>query len=126
MKKILIPVICLLLCACAGNEDKNKTGKEKQKDIPATENAAQDKVIKEWLAGKEWKAENENAPMSFLRIYSMDSCSFTAPRRYSWDFKNGRFIMLAEWPLTRVSDTSFTLFVEPTQKTYTFNFVRTL
>lgn len=126
MKKIFIPVICLLLCACSGSDDKNKTGKEKATDMPATENNTQDKTIKEWLVGKEWKAENENAPMMFLRIYTMDSCSFTAPRRYGWDFKNGRFIMLAEWPLTKVSDTSFTLFVEPTQKTYTYNFVRSL
>ncbi len=130
MKKLFILILSLgLFSACADNKDKNKTtGKtnDQTTDNGSPDISAGDKAIKEWLVGKEWKAENENAPMSYLRVYSMDSAGYTAPRRYSWDYKNGRFIMMAEWPLKRVSDTSFTLFVEPTQKTYTFNFVRNL
>ncbi|MEO7983031.1 MAG: hypothetical protein ABI688_03010 [Bacteroidota bacterium] len=125
MKKIIVLLCSIgIFCACSDNKSKN-TGTVKE-EVTAPGTANEDKAIKEWLVGKEWKADNVNAPMEFIRVYSMDSCSFTAPRRYGWDFKNGRFIMIAEWPLKRVSDTSFTLFVEPTQKTYTFNFVRTL
>lgn len=130
MKKVLIPFLSLaLLSACSDNKDKNKTTEktdEQTKGTGSSEISSEDRAIKEWLVGKEWEAENDNAPMKFLRVHSMDSCSYTAPKRYSWDYKNGRFIMLAEWPLKRVSDTSFTLFVEPTQKTYTFNFVKNL
>ena len=129
MKKVIIAIFCFgIFYSCSENKGKTKTSDESKNQTTTStgDMTSEDKLMKEWLVGKEWKAENDNAPMSFLRVYSMDSCSFTAPRRYSWDFKNGRFIMLAEWPLKRVSDTSFTLFVKSTQKTYTFNFVRIL
>jgi len=124
MKKTnILALFILFLAACSGNKEKSTPDKEIVKESRAN---TEDAAIKKWLVGKEWKADNDNAPMSVLRIYSMDSCSFAAPRRYEWDFKNGRFMMIAEWPLTRVSDTSFTLLVEPTQKTYTYNFIKNL
>ncbi|MCY7310625.1 MAG: hypothetical protein LH619_07595 [Chitinophagaceae bacterium] len=131
MKKVIIAIFCfgIFFYSCSENKVKTKTSDESKNQSIGTgssEISSEDKAIKEWLVGKEWEAENENAPMKFLRVYSMDSAGYTAPRRYSWDYENGRFIMMAEWPLKRVSDTSFTLFVEPTQKTYTFNFVRNL
>ena len=131
MKKVIIAIFCvgIFLYSCSDNKEKNKTTEktdEKTMGAGASEISSEDKAMKEWLVGKEWKTENGNAPMSYLRVYTMDSAGYTDPRRYSWDYKNGRFIMMAEWPLKRVSDTSFSLFVEPTQKTYIFNFVRNL
>lgn len=124
MRKIyFFAVFLLLFAACSGNKEKKKPDNN---DVSTTSTTSQDAEIKKWLVGKEWTADKGDAPMSVLRIYSMDSCSFAAPRRYGWDFKNGRFVMLAEWPLTKVSDTSFTLFVEPTQKTFTYTFTKTL
>ena len=122
-KTYFFAIFLLLFAACSGNKEKKIPDNKVESSTNAT---AEDEEIKKWLVGKEWKADKGDAPMSVLRIYSMDSCSFAAPRRYSWDFKNGRFMMLAEWPFTRVSDTSFTLLVEATQKTFTYNFSKNL
>ncbi len=130
MKEIIISIIILscLATGCSDNKEKNKVDKEgKEQNSDSSESKSDgDQAIKEWLVGKEWKTENGAAPFSVLKVFSMDSCAFTAPRKYRWSFKNGRFIMLAEWPLTRINDTTFTIYVEPTQKTYTYKFVNNL
>ena len=129
MKKLIIPIlISWFIFGCSDNKEKNKVekeGKEQNSDSSESKSGG-DKAIKEWLVGKEWKAEHGGAPFSILKVFSMDSCAFTASRKYRWSFKNGRFIMLAEWPLTRINDTTFTIYVEPTQKTYTYKFVNNL
>ena len=121
----------VFLYSCAGNKAKDKEESTVKEETNAPKPFSEisnddDMAIKKWLIGKEWKAENDAAPFSILKVFSMDSCAFTASRKYRWSFKNGRFIMLAEWPLTRISDTSFTIYVEPTQKTYTYKFVNNL
>jgi hypothetical protein len=128
MKRILIPALSLLfLFACSGNKGKDKPVSKVEEQTPVTsDNSAKDMAIKEWLLGKEWKAENENAPFSILKVYSKDSCGFV-DGTYHYTFKNGRFENLgAEWPLTRVNDSTFTIYVEPTQKTYSYKFVKNL
>jgi hypothetical protein len=128
MKRILIPALSLLLLyACSGNKAKDKGDTKMEEQTPVTsDNSAKDMAIKEWLLGKEWKAENENAPFSILKVYSKDSCGFV-DGTYHYTFKNGRFENLgAEWPLTRVNDSTFTIYVEPTQKTYSYKFVKNL
>ena len=121
-KTIILGSSMLLLFACSDNKEKNKTTGTSQEHTGhgSTEISGEDKAIKEWLVGKEWKAENDGAPFAILKVFSLDTCGFTTGR-YSWDFKNGRFIMLAEWPLTKVNDSTFTIYVTPTEKTYTYN-----
>ena len=129
MKKVIIAIFCFgIFYSCSDNKEKTKTsGESKNQATTGTGDlTSEDKSIKEWLVGKEWKAESGAAPFSVLKVFSMDSCGFAAPRKYHWSFKNGRFIMLAEWPFIRISDTSFTIYVEPTQKTYTYKFVNNL
>jgi hypothetical protein len=129
MRKLCIPVLCLLfLTACSGNKEKNKpdaTGKEPV-SAPAAEPTGEDNAIKEWLVGKEWKTENGGAPFAVLKVYSTDSCGWD-DGKYHWTFKEGVFEMLgAEWPFTKVSDTSFSIYVKPTRKTFAYTFVKTL
>lgn len=130
MKRILLPALALLMLnACSGNKkEKSVTKQEEQTPVttPTSEMSAEDMAIKEWLLGKEWKAENDNAPFSILRVFSKDSCGFV-DGTYHYTFKNGRFENLgAEWPFTKVNDSTFTIYVEPTQKTYTYKFVKNL
>ena len=128
MKKVIIPVLCLVfLYGCSDNKDKNKTtgkGNEQNTDVPDI--SKEDRAIKEWLLGKEWKADNGGAPFEILKVFSLDSLAFSSGRLLPWSFKNGRLEMIAEWPLTRVNDTTFTIYVEPTKKTYAYQFVRNL
>jgi len=131
MKKILIPALCLfLLYACSGNKEKDKPVAEVKEQNPVatstSEMSAEDNGIKEWLLGKEWKAESEAAPFAILKVFSGDSCGY-ATGKYHYTFKNGVFEMFgAEWPFTRVNDTTFTIYVKPTQKTYTYKFAKNL
>ncbi len=93
---------------------------------PASKNATDDTIIKEWLVGKEWKTESEAAPFAILKVFSGDSCGYTTGK-YHYTFINGRLEMFgAEWPLSRINDTTFTIYVKPTQKTYTYSFARQL
>jgi hypothetical protein len=123
-------LILVLLSACAGNKEKNNPGTEANDQAPAATSTStisgEDKAIKEWLLGKEWVAENGAAPFSTLKVYSADSCGYTTGK-YHWTFKNGVFEMFgAEWPFTRVNDTTFTIYVKPSQKTYSYKFVKNL
>ena len=119
-RAIILCLSIILLYACSDTRENNKiTGKTK-------EVSSEDKAIKEWLLGKEWKAENGGAPFAILKVLSLDSCAFTNGKPLQWSFKNGRLNMLAEWPLVKVNDTTFTIYVEPTQKTYTYQFVKNL
>ena len=92
MKKAIIPVLSLLLLyACSDNKEKNKpTGKENEQttDNGSPDISAGDKAIKEWLLGKEWKAESKAAPIGTLRTYSMDSCDYVYGKS-PWNFKKG-------------------------------------
>jgi hypothetical protein len=121
----------ILLYSCAGDKAKDKeestVKEETNAPKPSSETSNDDDMaIKKWLIGKEWKAENDNAPFSILRVFSKDSCGFV-DGTYHYTFKNGRFENLgAEWPFTKVNDTTFTIFVEPTQKTFAYKFVRNL
>lgn len=127
MKKVLIPVLTLaLLSACSDNKDKNKTIEKADEQTTGTagsEVSNEDKAIKEWLMGKVWKAESGAAPFSVLKVFSLDSCGYATGKNYHYTFKKGVFEMFgAQWPLTRVNDSTFTIYVEPTQKTYSYKF----
>ena len=128
MIRIIIPVFSLvLLYACSDNKSKSKTteGKEEISSATKTEPSGEDKAIVEWLVGKEWKAEEEAAPMSMLRFFSKDTLGFTTGR-YGWSFEKGRLISMADWPLVKLNDTTFTLYVQPTKRTFAYRFVKNL
>ena len=131
MKKVIIPFVCMvLLYSCANNKEKDKsaTKAEAQSSVssPSSETPNEDKIIKEWLIGKEWKAENDAAPFSILRVFSGDTCGFV-DGKYHYTFKNGEFENLgATWPLTKINDSTFSIYVKPTQKTYSYKFVKNL
>ena len=44
-----------------------------------------------------------------------------------WTYKNKNFTMFGvSWPMKKVSDSSFTLYVDPTKKTFQYNMVQIL
>lgn len=134
MKKLLIPVLCLsLLYGCSESKDKKKPAKkteEKQPEsITNTTTSAEDKLIKEWLQEKEWKSESEAAPITTMKLHSDGIADFTYGKD-PWVYKNGFFAMksldFVKWPFKKIDEQTFTLFVEPTQKTFTYKFVKNL
>jgi hypothetical protein len=128
-KKVIIPLFSIVLFyACSDNKAKDKAtgeGKGQVSEAGSTDPTSEDKAIVEWLVGKEWKADEEAAPISILRFFSRDTCGYTTGK-YPWSFKNGRFIMMVDWPLAHVNDTTFTLYVEPTKRTFIYRFVKNL
>jgi hypothetical protein len=134
MKKILIPALSLLLLyACSGNKvkDKSITKTEEQTPVntPTSDMSAEDKLIKEWLQEKEWKAESDAAPITTMKLHSDGMADFVYGKD-PWVYKNGFFAMrsldFVKWPFKKIDDQTFTLFVEPTQKTFVYKFVKNL
>lgn len=135
MQKVLIVLSSLLiLSSCKGKERSeaditkdmeqlaNATGGNKVEE-PDTE---EDKSTRAWLIGKEFKAESGAAPMEIMRFVSADVCE-TNSTSEKWKYKNKTFTMFSvSWPLEKLSDTSYTIYVEPTKKTYQYNMVKTL
>lgn len=116
----------VLFTACTGNKQKKPDSKTTETN---TNNSQEDEIIKKWLQGKEWKAESEAAPIGLLRTFSMDSCDYVYGKG-PWNYKNAEFSFgvhdLVSWPFVKLSDTTFTLYVAPTKKTYTYRFIKNL
>jgi hypothetical protein len=134
LKKVLIFFLCLpLLIACSDNKGKSKPivkAEEKGGAIHRdTEMSAEDSLIKNWLQEKEWKSESEAAPITTMKLHRDGMGEFTYGKD-PWVYKNGFFAMhsldFVKWPLKKIDDLTFTLFVEPTQKTYTYKFIKPL
>ncbi len=134
MNKILISFFCFtLLIACSDNKGNNKPiVKTEEKNGPtqqATDMSAEDKLISDWLQEKEWKAESEAAPITTMKLHRDGMADFVYGKD-PWVYKDGFFAMksldFVKWPLKKIDDQTFTLFVEPTQKTYTYKFIRAL
>ena len=122
----------ILFYSCAGDKAKDKEGPAVHEESNATKPSSEtsndeDMAIKNWLIGKEWKAENGAAPFSVLKVFSADSCSYANGKQHHWTFKNGEFENFgATWPLTKINDTTFSIYVKPTQQTYSYKLVRNL
>ena len=134
MKKVLTSFFCFaLLTACSENKSKNKpivnTEEKTGTTKPDTDMSTDDKLIKDWLQQKEWKAESEAAPISTMKLHS-DGMAELSYGKDPWIYENGFFAMKSldyvKWPLKKIDDQTFTLFVEPTQKTYTYKFIKAL
>lgn len=121
MKIIIIPVFFLaLLNACSGPDEKNKP------KVTETEINQEDNTITNRLKGKEWKAENGGAPMSRLKLNADGICETDNEHKDPWYYKAGNFVLQLlkekssqiKWPLKKIDDKSFTLYVAPTNSTF--------
>lgn len=133
MQKVLIVLSSLLILSSCKTKPRSEA--DITKDLETIANATHsdkveepdtedDKTTRAWLIGKEWKAESGAAPMEVLKFISADSILMTSTSS-TWTYKNKKFTMGGiSWPLEKVSDTSFTLYVEPTQKKYQYNLVK--
>ncbi|MGZ5135816.1 MAG: hypothetical protein ACXWCG_11725, partial [Flavitalea sp.] len=128
MHKILVFALLLgFLSGCSGKKEK------KEPVTTPTETSTVDKAMKEWLQGKEWKAENNGAPMSFLKIYRDGHCEYGTSSD-GWSFENDAFGIhmgdsknpIVTWPVKKIDEQSFSLYVAPTQSTYIYRFVANL
>lgn len=130
MKKIILSIVVFsFFIACSSDKGSKEVVNELSEDgkLDKAEMTSEDIAIKEWLIGKEWKAESGAAPFEILKVFSNDSCSVESKKRHHWTFKKGNFGMFGVyWPFIKVDDKSFTIFVKPTQKTYRYNFVKNL
>ena len=140
MKKffIIIPTL-IILSACsdtkqkadAGTETRNTT--EANSSTQSTDNNAADESMKVWLQQKEWKAENGGAPITLMKLYADGRCVYSTGTD-TWSYSEGSFGLhlggakraTVKWPVKKIDDKSFSLYVEPTQKTYTYTFVSDL
>lgn len=133
MQKVLIVLSSLLIMTSC--KSKTRSEADISKDLETISNATHgdkveepdtedDKTTRAWLIGKDWKAESGAAPMEVLKFISADSVLMTSTSS-TWTYKNKKFTMGGiSWPLEKVNDTSFTLYVEPTQKKYQYNLVK--
>lgn len=129
MKKLIFMAF-LTMAFTACNDSKTKEGElkpAKKEDLKPT---SDDKAMKEWMQGKEWKAESEAAPITTMRLGVDGICDYIAMKD-PWAITEGNFVigsnsLSAKYPCTKVDDQSFTLYVKPSDKTYTYRFVKNL
>ncbi len=132
MKRLIIVTFAfVVLSSCSGKKEKTKTaGTNTEK---STTDKANDKAIADWLQGKEWKAKEGGAPMSILRIYADGHCEYGTSSD-KWSYRNGEFGVhmgdsknpLVTWPVKKLDEQSFSLYVEPTKESFVYSIVRTL
>jgi len=116
---------CIIFCSlffiysCNSNEDKSKPA------LTTKENAVQsagDIELQGWLKSKIWTAENDMAPMSLLKLRSDGTCELKSGKPSTWEIKDGKIGLsrLTEWPVEKISDSTFRLYVKPTDKWFVY------
>ena len=131
MTKLIPFVVSLvLLQGCSGNNEKNKPAVKTEERIPAANSESpEESTVREWLQGKEWKTESEAAPVTMMKLFPDGMGEFLSGKD-PWLYKDGFFAIrdlnFVKWPLKKIDEQTFTLFVESAQKTYTYKFVQNL
>lgn len=121
MRKNCLIFCCLfIIYSCNSNKEKSKQPViEKEKTVePAGNNELQ-----EWLKGKIWTAENSEAPMALLSLGSNGNYELKSGKNPgTWKVVGGKISLskLTEWPIEKIDDTSFRLYVKPTDKWFTY------
>lgn len=120
MKKIAMATFSLFVIVGCANNDKNN----KVTETPKLENSqsSDDLLMQEWMQGKEWDAENDMAPMKFFKLKTDGTYEILPGPGKSWKIKNGLIELsgLTEWPVKKINDSTFSLYVKPTDKTYLY------
>lgn len=120
MKKIIVASFSLfLLVGCANNEKSNKVPETPKVEASQSND---DLKMQEWMQGKHWQAENDNAPMTFLKLKMDGTYENLNGSGKSWKIENGQIDLygLTEWPVKKIDDSTFSLYVKPTDKTYLY------
>jgi hypothetical protein len=126
MKKIIIALLILTFSACKSKTAETKTDNSKTAEEVSKSRTADDEMSK-WIVGKEWKADRSGAPITTMKMYSDDSCDYVYGK-CDWRYTDGNFIFgnLVSYPFKKLTDTSFSLYVEVSKETYGYNLVRKL
>ena len=85
--------------------------------------SAGDIELQGWQKGKIWTAENTMAPMALLKLKSDGNYELKSGKNPdTWEIIEGKLKLarLTEWPIEKVSDTAFRLYVKPTDKWYVY------
>ena len=126
MRKACV-IFCSLIIIYSCNSGEEKT---KQKFVPK-EKAVQsdaDMELQGWLKGKIWTAAEGMAPMALLKLKSDGGYELKSGKNPStWKIINGELSLarLTEWPIQKIDDTAFRLYVKPTNKWYTYTYTST-
>lgn len=121
MKRIAI-IFCALfvLMGCGGNSEQSTTqSHEEQK--PA--NTGKDQELSDWLKGKMWTAEESMAPMEILKLQSDGVFLLkNESKPGKWKILKGELALvgLTEWPLEKLDDKTFRLFVGPSKTWFVY------
>ncbi|MBK8608497.1 MAG: hypothetical protein IPL84_00675 [Chitinophagaceae bacterium] len=116
MKKITI-ILCSLfvLSGCGGNAEKATTQViEEQKNVSTDK----DQELQDWLKGKIWTAEESMAPMEILKLQSDGVFLLkNESKPGKWKILKGELALsgLTEWPLEKLAEKTFRLYVSPTK-----------
>ena len=120
MKKIALLTFSLCLLYSCGSND--KTNKEPLPANNQNNQTAQDKELQAWMQGKFWKTEDGMAPFSQFKLHTSGLCEFKQGPSDQWSIEGGQFVLnrLTAWPVKKVDDSTFSLYVKPTDKTYLY------
>jgi hypothetical protein len=127
MKKACI-IFCSLFIIYSCNSNKEKERTSLIKKVKAVQSAG-DLELQQWLTGKVWTAENDMAPMALLKLKSDGNYELKSGKNPgTWQIIDGKIALagLTEWPIEKVDDTAFRLYVKPTDKWYVYKQTSTI
>lgn len=127
MKKACVIFFSLcIIYSCNGNKEKAEpTLIKKEKAAPS----AGDMELQGWLKGKVWTADNHMAPMSLLKLKPDGNYELKSGKNPgTWGIISGKINLdrLTEWPIEKLDDTTFRLYVKPTDKWYVYKQTSTI
>lgn len=131
MKKIILISSLIALYSCGSNEDKQqetKTNTPPMEETTKTQ-STEDIALQEWLQGKVWDADEGMAPMRLLKLKANGEALFYKDKPAGmWSITNGELALdgLTEWPIKKVNDSTFTLYVKPSDTWYTYRHTENL
>lgn len=124
MKKILIIISIITLYSCGNSASKTSENKEEnlvfeKKEVKQSD---ADITMQNWMQGKVWTADESMAPMRLMKLKADGECDFFNGPAGAWKIVNSELVLkrLTEWPVEKVDDKTFRLYVKPTDTWYVY------
>lgn len=131
MKSLLITCCLFAIYSCGSKEEKKETPEVTTsilQEETENEQSEDDKALQTWLQGKVWTAEESMAPMRLMKLKTDGECEFFNGSADPWTIVKSELVLkkLTEWPVKKVDDSTFSLYVKPSDVWYLYKLTENL
>ncbi len=124
MKKLFIASALFAFYSCGDSADKTSEAKPELPVIMETKKkqTTADITMQKWMQGKVWTTDEGMAPMRSMKLKADGECDFFNGPAGPWTIVNSELVLkrLTEWPVEKVDDKTFRLYVKPSDTWYVY------